>query len=340
MENSILKNPPYCNTGVQSYIVPQLGLSYSIDWLRFTTGKIQFGMDGEPKNSSIPIINKLLNLMKCNHTYHELELVPKALFGYKSSMVVAEGITLHFNGPMNKFGEKTTMIEISGAGCDHLVSLDDWFEFMSFILSDEFDCRSSRFDLATDDFTGKNISGEMLFNILRRGFFKRSGSPKSKIHWETSNLDDYSDGTTVYLYAKSSSIQFCIYNKMAEVKAKKDIETNTPQWMRYEMRFYDDKAHEQLLVFYNCLLREKFNLDSSSSIPKLISSSMYELLRLYIPTEDSNKSRWEELPEWLNFIGDVETIKFERNKSHRSNILKISFENLFNIWIRLFIFVD
>ena len=88
------------------------------------------------------------------------------------------------------------------------------------------------------------------------------------------------------------------------------------------MRFKDDKAHEQLLAFYNCLLREKFNLDSYLSVPKLISSSMYELLRLYIPTNDSNKSRWEELPEWLNFVGDVKNIKFERNKSHISNILK------------------
>ena len=323
MQSSILQNPLYCNTGVQSYIVPQFELSYSIDWLRFTTGKIKYGIDGEPTNSSIPIINKLLKLMKCNHTYHELDLVPKGLFGYRSSMVVSEGITLHFNGPINKHGEKTTMVEISGAGCDHFETLHDWFEFMSFILSDEFDCRASRFDEAVDDFTGKNITGAMVFNILRRGFFKRSGSPKSKIQWVTSNLDSYGDGTTAYLYSNTSSIQFCIYDKMAEVKAKKNKETNTSQWMRYEMRFYDDKAHEQLLAFYNCLLREKFNLDSYLSVPKLISSSMYELLRLYIPTNDSNKSRWEELPEWLNFVGDVKNIKFERNKSHRSNILKI-----------------
>ena len=100
MNNSILQNPPLCNTGVQYTISPLKDKSYSIDWLRFTTGKIQYGQDGEPKNVSIPLINKLLIKLKSYYNFFDLELIPGGLYGYRHKMHVAEGITIYFNDPL------------------------------------------------------------------------------------------------------------------------------------------------------------------------------------------------------------------------------------------------
>lgn len=324
-----LKNPLVCNTGVQSYIVPNQKISYSIDWLRFTTGEIEFGLDGEPKNTSIPVINKLLNKLKSEFNYFDLELVPGGFYGYKFRMEVAEGITIFFNGSVNKYGQPTTMVEITGAGCDYFTTIEDWFELISFILSDEYNGKATRFDEAIDDYYGEHIKSKYFFDLIKDGFFKRAGSPKTKIKWVINDHKDYDKGCTVYFYSNSSDMQLAVYNKMAEVKEKKDKETLTPQWMRYEMRFFDDQSDSQLLNFYNCLLKEKFNLSSCSSIASLLSSSLYELLKLFKPTKDTNKQRWVELPEWIDFIGDISSVKFERHVNHISSILKTKeyFEN-------------
>ena len=46
------------------------------------------------------------------------------------------------------------------------------------------------------------------------------------------------------------------------------------------------------------------------------------MLVLYEPCRDSNKSRWEILDKWTDFIGDVAEIEFERPESRNSDILK------------------
>ena len=329
MQSSILQNPPYCNTGVQYTISPHLDKSYSIDWLRFTTGKIKYGTDGEPTNTSIPLINKLLTLLKSYYNYFDLELVPGGLYGYRFRMYVSEGLTIYFNGPLNKKGEITTMVEITGTGCDKLSTIEDWFELMSYILSDEIDANITRIDLAIDDFYGKEIASNYFFDVIKKGFYKRSGSPRSKIEWIINDWKNYDEGCTVNFYAKTSDLQLCVYNKKAEVKAKKDKDTDTPQWMRYEMRFFDTQAQAQIRSFYNCLLKEKFNLSSCSSIASFLSSALYDLLKLYIPSNDKHKDRWEENPSWLKFIGDLTHIQFDRNKSKKNSILKTKeyFEN-------------
>lgn len=326
--NASVENPHFCNTGVQSYNNEK---SYSIDWLRFTTGKIKFN-DCYPKNISIPLINELLKVLKSDFSYDELDVQLGGFYGYRSRMVVSEGITIYFCGSPNKYGELTSMIEITGTGCDKFNSIDDWFELITFILSDSLDGKSTRIDLAIDDFYGKEISSKKFFDVIKGNFFKRSGSPKSKIEWIINDWNDYDLGTTVNFYSKSSNIQLCVYNKKAETKAKKNLEINTPQWIRYEMRFYEDQADKQLRFFYNCLLNEKFEKNNCKSISQFLSNSLYELLKLYKPCNDSNMSRWVELTEWKDFISDIGMINFDRRKTKISELLKtkIYFENSYS----------
>ncbi len=329
MENSI--KSPNCNTGVQSYNInykfgffhPEAEISYSIDWLRITTGKIEYGEDQEPKTTSIPLINELLKVLKSNYNYFDLIIEPGGNFGYRSKMVVSDGIKFHLYGPPNKKGETTTMIDISGSGCDRFKSIFDWYYLIKFLI-EELNCNCSRIDEAVDDFYGKHITMKEFFDIVKKGFYIRSGSPKNKPKWIINDWNNYDYGCTIEFYSPTSSIQLVSYNKMAEQIAKNNPLPDTPQWLRHEMRFFDEQANNQLRVFYDCLCFEVMGQinENSTAFSKYVSSALYECLKLYEPCNDTNKSRWIEHSGWKAFIGDISGIKFKRSKIKNDKILK------------------
>ena len=109
---------------------------------------------------------------------------------------------------------------------------------------------------------------------------------------------------------------------MTEQRYKDNVVFDTPQWLRYEMRFYDEAAEGELTKFYTCLLNEKYGYGDGIPMSDLLSSSLYELLKLYEDTNDTNKARWEEKKEWLDFVGSVKHIEFERPESRINKIIK------------------
>ena len=363
MENSIV--PPNGNTGVQSYNIdykfgffhPEAEISYSIDWLRITTGKIEYGEDQEPKTTSIPLINDLLKVLKSNYNYFDLVIESGGYYGFRSKMIVCDGIQINYYGPPNKKGDITTMIELSGTGCDRFKSIFDWYFLIKFLI-EELNCNCSRIDEAIDDFYGKKISMNDFLDTCKDGFFIRSGSPKNKPKWIINNWKNYDDGCTIEFYSPTSSIQLVSYNKMAEQIAKNNPISDTVQWLRHEMRFFDEQANNQLRVFYDCLCFEVMGQisENSTAFSKYVSSALYECLKLYKSCNDSNKSRWIEHPGWKAFIGDISGIKFKRSKTKNDKILKtkIYFEDsysrfllkmylvfgkeYFNLWIKDFLF--
>ena len=363
MENSIV--PPNCNTGVPIYnndyqygfFHPDDEVSYSIDWLRITTGKIEYGDDQEPKTTSIPLINELLKVLKSNYNYFDLIIEPGGYYGFRSKMIVCDGIKINLYGPPNKKGETTTMIDISGTGCDRFRTLFDWYYLIKFCIED-LNCNCSRIDEAIDDFYGNSITYKEFFDVSKKGFYSRSGSPKNKLQWIINDWDDYDAGCTIKWYSDTSNIQLVSYNKMAEQKNKNNPIPDTPQWLRHEMRFFDEQANNQLRVFYDCLCFEVMGQVSVNStvFSKYVSSALYECLRLYKPCKDTNKARWVEHPGWKAFIGDISGIKFKRSKTKNDKILKtkIYFEEsysrfllkmylvfgkeYFNLWIKDFLF--
>ena len=272
-------------------------------------------------------------------------------------MVISDGIKIHFYGPPNKRGDVTTMIDISGTGCDRFKSLFDWYNLIKFCI-EELNCNCSRIDEAVDDFYGESITYKTFFDICKQGFYSRSGAPKTKPEWIINDWNNYDYGCTINWYSKTSSIQLVSYNKMAEQKNKNNPIPNSPQWLRHEMRFYEEQANKQLKTFYNCLCYEvmgEFN-ENSTGFSKYVSSALFECLKLYEPTNDTNKARWKIHPGWNKFIGDISGIKFERPKSKNDKILKtkVYFEDsyskfllkmyltfgkeYFNLWLRDFLF--
>ena len=152
-------DPPLSNTGVVIYNIDENhDKHYSIDWLRCTTGSIPI-VSGKLTNKGIKMINELLHVLKSPFEYDELRIENHGINGYKSKISVLPGITIYLNGPVNKFGDVTTMLEISGEGCDVFQTTDDWFELLTLIKNVDYDFKSKRIDMAIDDFYGKQISG-------------------------------------------------------------------------------------------------------------------------------------------------------------------------------------
>ena len=314
--------PGVGNTGVREYIIPKNKKSYSIDWNSCTFDCIEYDAQGIPLNKSIPFINDLLTILKSDYMYDVQEVELGGRYGYKSRLCVHPGVTLYFCGPENLYGRKTTFLDMTGRGCDIFNSKTEWFEFLSFMFKENLNTNFTRADFAIDDFYGEEISMDELFTLIKDGFFKRRGTPKSLIRWNINDINDYKKGCTVYLYSNASKVQLCIYNKHAEQLAKDNLENYTPQWVRYEMRFKKENAHEQMTKYYNILKQEVYGITSEESTGLFLSSSLFELLKLYEPTNDSNKSRWVLHDGWNNFIGDISKIEFERNITKKNEIIK------------------
>ena len=230
MEKTIV--PPYSNTGVREYINnineyqfgtfhPEEKISYSIDWLRVTTGKIEYSKTQEPSINGILKINKLLKLLKTDYDFYSLKIENYGINGYRYKMTVCDGIKLYFYGPCNKLGEFTTLIEITGTGSDRFRSSIDWYNLIKFYI-EELKVNCTRIDMAVDDFYGENITYKEFFNIVNKEFYKRCGTPKSKPVWYTESLNNYDDGCTVNFYSPTSNVQLVSYNKQAEQKGQRD----------------------------------------------------------------------------------------------------------------------
>lgn len=326
-------NPPFSNTGVPIYndrindykygsFEVEKKVSYSIDWLRVTTGKIEYDEDHEVKNTSIPLINGLLRVLKSPFNYFDLRIEKGGLTYGETRMVVCNGITIYFYGSINKKGEILTVIDISGTGCDRFNSLNDWYELIKY-LKEDLNCNCTRLDCAVDDYFGEDITYKEFFDLLSDGFYTRMGSPKKIPLWHREGNKNYDAGCTVDLY-RGGDIELCCYNKMAEQYDECNPLPNSPQWLRHELRFKNKQGDIQLNVFYGCILYELIGEinDNACAFSKYVSGALYEALKLYTPTKDTNKARWEEHPGWKRFIGDISSVKFVRPKTKTDNILK------------------
>ena len=331
MENSQI--PPMGNTGARiynsnnlnyefGYFNPENKISYSIDWITLVTTKIQFGLDGEPINTSIPIINELLKVLKSYYNYFDLKMEYSGK-RYRSKIVVSPGIIIFFNGSPDKRGDPTSMIEISGEGCDKFNSFNDWYLLVKFCI-EELNCKCTRLDVAIDDYYGEQINYNEFFDLIKDDMYTRTGTPRNKIDWHNNSLKTYDLGCTVTFYSTSSNINLVSYNKMAEQIDKNNPIPNSPQWLRHEMRFTKEQGDVQLRVFYECLLKEVNGeiSDNSTSFSKYASSALYTCLKLYSKKDGTNPDRWIEHPGWLNLIGDISDIKFIRPKTKTSNLFK------------------
>lgn len=199
-------------------------------------------------------------------------------------------------------------LEIKGSGCREIenhceVNYIELFRYMLITLKG----RATRCDIAIDDKTGDVLTQSYFLKKIKAGEFTsiwkgKGATPRIEI----------SEGTTVYLGSDSSSRILCVYDKRAERIVKKE-NFEGDYWMRYEMRFFKDRASELLYFILENDLEE---------IGAYSCSQLRSMLELKKKSSDKNKSRWEIDVTWALFLNNVEKTKFSTSAKLSSSIEK------------------
>lgn len=270
-----------------------------------------------------------LNLLRILKIYQYETKFAKGRNNYENSMVLADGITLLYGGEytITKDGEETTILEMKGSGCRE-------FEDRYYSLGKDFgqktkdeairqgwvrlfeECRSlggccTRIDLPTDDFSGSITVKELKEKLHSREYTTRMRHLDiTKADNEENNLKEPDKLNGVHTIAENEAtgfsatfgsrrtVQLCIYDKKAE-QAKKGLNNNIRNWIRYEVRYYHKNAELELPLLIDALKKG----DESKHIASCL-AGIFELKETnsYNNTSRSKNKPWS---KWIEFIGDA-----------------------------------
>ena len=337
--------PEFSNTGARNTSIHiNCEKSYSIDWFQ---GSIHNGIkyDNQRKVTlnSIPFINQIIDLISPGKTFFDFEMEPGGINGYREHMDIAEGVCLYFNGPLNKYNKITSMLKLTGTGCDCVNTEFGWFCLLNLLLDVDNDFHPTRIDLAIDDYCGKQMTFEDVYRYVKRKQYTRCGTPRKLPTFYLENWDNVTQGMTINMFSPASEVNLRIYDKMAEQKAKKNYQADSPQWIRYEMEFNKKQAEKTVRELYDMLLNKYVLKDETYSMQKFLSAKLYSLVKFKQSSNDSNKSRWPDDPKYLNFLGSFETCQFERFETKKSELCHTKEyldENYMKVFSKIYLATD
>ena len=231
---------------------------------------------------------------------------PYATNNFKYQYTLSEFITLRCDGPVNGDGERTCQLEMKGEGCREFERLAEikgitWVDLFHFLLG--LNPNFKRLDTTTDDFDGKEITMNEVFNKTKNKYYTSVFKSKPKYH----GIPE--DGLTIDFGSRTSSTELCIYDKKKQQESLgKPVEED--YWVRYELRFRGAKADAAVLD----LLKNYKNKDDKVyglNLQSFTSKALYGAIDF---KEDNNYSEKDQAkvptdPKWKAFVSDVEKAK-------------------------------
>lgn len=157
---------------------------------------------------------------------------------YKYMFELGSEIEIGMIGPKSRDGLPTCSLHMKGKGCREFEARNPdktWGDFLEYTLLD-LGMKPSRLDTSIDDYDGKEVTIPWLLNKLNKKQFTSCFKHKyHKIH----GCEE--EGFSIEMGSRTSSCQLMIYDKLKE-QLKKKREVNQKYWVRYEMRFFHEKA--------------------------------------------------------------------------------------------------
>lgn len=230
-----------------------------------------------------------------------------ALHGFTEGYRIGEHIRLMYGGASTKNtnGDYPVLLELTGSACREFENYmnGSWLELFEFLFNqDETMFRITRFDLAIDDYTGKEIT----FNELEKSFFKKNFSTSSrKYSYHNSGgilSDDLSDSAkTLYIGVRGGN-HLVIYDKFQELKINNKMSSIKSDYhFRYEMRFVNEKAKEVVRNYYISNIT-----NDSTEFMNYTASLLLQFVEFKDPTDKKKKVRSRRIdPRWHNFLNKV-----------------------------------
>lgn len=129
-----------------------------------------------------------------------------------------------------------------------------WVWCKIFAVIEKYPHRVTRIDVPTDDFSGIIPLEELKYKCLHKHYVSRMRKPsleREVTDGESDEVEEYAKehqngkkGWSFTLGRRTSASQLCIYDKKAEMDASGAGIVLAAQWLRFESRFYKDRAEE------------------------------------------------------------------------------------------------
>lgn len=253
------------------------------------------------------IVNQVREMISFFFNYEPVDGDKEEAYNrFKYIYTIGEYITLKLGGPLLKSGHKSCMIEMKGEGCrefERLCPKKTWIDLLEFFIL-KLGGRCSRIDVTIDDYEGTIIDFNWVKNKLDSKFFTTTFRNKDyTIHGNTSGGYSLQFGSRV-------TQMLVIYEKLKEQLNKKK-ECIQDYWVRYEMRYFHDKANDVCLD----LIDEGLN-----GFRKYCFGIFYKMLDI---KEDNNyglesQNKVITDPLWLKFLEDVEKVEIRSSTKRKS----------------------
>ncbi|MCK9224836.1 MAG: replication initiation factor domain-containing protein [Candidatus Muirbacterium halophilum] len=341
-------NTPLPTTFKEFTIENILDKRWVIDWISYTFSDVEYvenkyGIEENGLSSMIEvleiaetdkndyILNSILSIMNVGKKWKAINIIDKAVNGYKFSWNIGEFIRINFAGPKMANGKPSTQILFSGQACrefesDFNASFYELFKFLKKehkklgflfdkkgnhlidcngeLMSYRFNGSFKRVDGAIDDFTGKELN---IYDLESYATNYHWTGPYRSINLIHSTKIEHgiiqSKGYSLTFGSPGSS-QLQIYDKKLEQIQKGESFIGSNTWYRYEMRFVDRKA--------DAFIDEYIKAYEQNTLGELAFSVLKSQIRFLNPNfNDSRKCRWKTLPEWDNFLNHVQAINLK-----------------------------
>lgn len=292
------------------------GYTGCIDWLSCTFDCFDYEPDNsfvKPRFDSVST-HKLKKLLAFFGKYNcDINLLDceNGTYGFKGRIQLQEGISLLIYGPLCSNGVPATSLNISGQGCHYLMKdMKNCIDLIKYLLDNGN--KFTRCDLAIDNFT-ENFGLETISKLIKDEFYV-SFSKKGFLEIGTLNKKSkYGyDGLTYNLGDRvTSDVLLRIYAKNFEQNCEKEI----PNWTRFEIQINDHVRIRQVLLLLVIAYEQNHYFDFFN----FVAGFLYEILQFKTPTQDTNKSRWTDNEEYLEFLNHVKKIPLFASPKNQSD---------------------
>lgn len=317
-----VSNSPLTDTIDDFDLSTHRGKEVKFDWFQVTFDFIPVhyveGKNIYSLEKHHPLFKMLMKLLGRKEDVDDFEQMKSDMWGFRNGLQIDEFIWYLYGGKKTKHETWPSQLIISGQGCRVFEQMGgNWRDLFSFFLRHQTThLKIGNLHLAIDDYEGNEVTPYMLEPYFKNKWLVTPFRTADLIHridytGEPSNLG-YS-----WTFGKRGANQLHIYDKALERRSNNYYVT-IDKWYRYEMRFVDDKAKQVIDLYV-----QSVDENNSEMFMKFAKKLLLSIMDVKQPSQsDTNKSRWETLPEWAMFTDSLEKINLNTKNRTETTIAK------------------
>lgn len=253
------------------------------------------------------IVNQVRNMISDFFNYTPVDGDKEESYSrFKYIFTIGEFIELKLGGPLLKSGHKTCMIEMKGEGCrefERLCPEKTWIDLFDFFIT-RLNGKCSRIDVTIDDYSGDIVDFNWTKKKLDKKHFTTTFRNKNYV------IHGNESGGFSLQFGSRKTQMLVIYEKLKE-QLSKNKECNQDYWVRYEMRYFHDKANDVCLDLIE---------NGEEGFKDYCFGILYKMLDIKVDNNyaSDSQNKVETDPLWLKFLETNEKVTISSISKRKS----------------------